>query len=398
MVMAGYEFLGEEPFAQVYIHGTVRDKLGRKMSKSLGNGIDPLEVVDRFGADALRFTLISAAGVGTDIYLDPEDLEASFAPGRNFANKVWNAGRFTLMSLGDGPVAPPSEVDDDLELADRWILSRLSRTTAQVTRDLERFRLHEVAERLAYEFFWGELADWYLELVKPRLRGEAGEASRQAARSTLVTVFDAVCRLLHPLVPFVTTALWNRLPFPEGEGRPEDLIVAPWPDPVPIWENPEAESGLAALQELITEVRSLRKEYGVKEGRGISLEIGAVPESFRGTLDVEMRSLQRLASVESVTIGDEFQGRIGAHAVLKSGMELFLPLEGVIDLDQERARLRGEIRRLEGQLAGAEKKLANESFVSRAPQEVVERENEKARSFREQLDKLIEKLSDLEGA
>ncbi len=398
MIMSGFEFMGEEPFTQVYLHGTVRDKQGRKMSKSLGNGIDPLEVVELFGADALRFTLISAAGVGTDIYLDPEDLEASFAPGRNFANKVWNAGRFTLMSLGEDPVRPLEQVGGSLELSDRWILSRLSRTTEQVTRDLERFRLHEAAQHLAYEFFWGELADWYLELVKPRLRGESGEASRQAARSTLVTVLDRALRLLHPLVPFVTTALWDRLTLPEGQARPEDLTVASWPEAIGAWGDEDAETGLKALQELIVQVRSLRKEYGVREGRAVALGLGSIPPWFQGVLEVEMGSLRRLANVSSVEIAGSFQGRIGAHAVLSSGIEVFLPLEGVIDLDRERSRLRDEIGRLEGQLAAAEKKLANDNFVSRAPGEVVEREREKASSFREQLDKFIEKLSDLEGA
>ncbi|MBI4520117.1 MAG: valine--tRNA ligase, partial [Gemmatimonadetes bacterium] len=218
MIMAGYEFMGEAPFTQVYLHGTVRDTLGRKMSKSLGNGIDPLEVVERYGADALRFTVLSAAAVGTDLYLDPNDLEASFAPGRNFANKVWNAGRFTLMNVGEEPVRSLREVSGSLELADRWILSRISRTSREMASHLEAFRLHEVAASV-YRFFWGEFADWYLELVKPRLRAEAGEGSdggrrsREAARATLTVVLDRACRLLHPLIPFVTEALWLRLPW-----------------------------------------------------------------------------------------------------------------------------------------------------------------------------------------
>ena len=173
MIMSGYEFMGQAPFTEVYLHATVRDKRGRKMSKSLGNGIDPLEVVDRFGADALRWTVLSAAAVGTDIRLDHEDLEEAFAPGRNFANKVWNAGRFTLMSVGDAPVRGLAAVEPDLERADRWILSRLQRAAHATSHELEIFRLHEVAEGLR-GFFRGELADWYLELVKPRLWGEEG--------------------------------------------------------------------------------------------------------------------------------------------------------------------------------------------------------------------------------
>jgi valyl-tRNA synthetase len=366
------------------------------MSKSLGNGIDPLDVVERFGADALRFTVLSAAAVGTDIRLDHEDLDEAFAPGRNFANKVWNAGRFTLMSLGEGPVKSLEAVDGDLELADRWILSRMDRTVEDVTRGLERFRLHDVCEDLR-RFFWGDLADWYLELVKGRLRGDDGEASRQAARATLVTVLDQALRLLHPVIPFVTSALWDRLPWPAGEVRPDDLIVAPWPDPPAAWRDPTAEARLAALQELITAVRSLRKEYGIGEGEGVHLQVVASDEAVLAALEGRRATLDRLARVTELSFEAPAPGAIGAHAVLKAGAELFLPLEGVVDLDHERRRLRGELERIEGQLEGAAKKLANEQFVSRAPAEVVERERDKATSLEEQREKLGEKLARFEG-
>jgi valyl-tRNA synthetase len=390
MIMAGYEFMGDTPFRTVYLHATVRDTKGRKMSKSLGNGIDPLEVVERFGADALRFTVISAAAVGTDIYLDPDDLEASFAPGRNFANKVWNAGRFTLMSLGDDPVKPLDEVQAQLDLADRWILSRLSRTARGLTEELEKFRLHDVAET-AYHFFWGEFADWYLELVKPRLRGERGEGSRDAARSTLIVALDGILRLLHPLIPFVTEELWRRLPWPQGQERPSALIEAPWPEGDPTREDPGAEGKMAALQELITLIRRLRKEYGVPEGAEVSVVLAGAPESFHGTLEAEGPALGMLARVGEIDLGGSMSGP-GAHGVLVNGTELFIPLEGVIDLEREKERLRGEIQRLESQLEGTLKKLANEGFVEKAPEEVVVREREKEASFQEQMAKLREKL------
>jgi valyl-tRNA synthetase len=398
MIMSGYEFMGEAPFTQVYLHGTVRDKQGRKMSKSLGNGIDPIQVVEEFGADALRFTLISAAAVGTDIYLDHEDLEASFSPGRNFANKVWNAGRFTLMSVGDGPVKDIGAVRDDLEVADRWILSRLSHTAGEMTRELERFRLHEVAD-LAYHFFWGDFADWYLELVKPRINGDSGEASREAARATLVHVFDRILRLLHPLIPFVTTELWTRLPWPEGgEARPEDLIVAPWPESEPELEDDQAEAGMIELQEMVTQVRSLRKEYGVGEGQRVRITLAGARPFFREVVESKAAALVRMARISDVDMADEIPEGIGAHAVLKTGTEVFLPLEDLIDLDRERERISGEVRRIEGQLGGVEKKLANDGFTSNAPAEVVEREREKAESMREQLDKLLRKLEELGGS
>ena len=390
MIMAGYEFMGEAPFTRVYLHGTVRDKQGRKMSKSLGNGIDPIEVTSLYGADALRFTLLSSAGVGTDILLDPEDLEASFSPGRNFANKLWNAGRFALMNLGE--YAPPSldSVHGSLELEDRWILSRLQGAVSDVTRDLGSFRLHDVCDRL-YHFVWGDFADWYLEFIKPRLHGDSDEASRQAAQKTLVTVLDNVCRLLHPLTPFVTSALWDRLPWPEGASRPEALMVAPWPEPDDSLLDPEAEQRFGELQELITRVRSLRKEYGVPEGTSVTLSLAGWGDGFRSVVEQNGIALERLARVEACDM-DGPSGRIGAHAVLRSGVEVFLPLEGVIDVALERKRLQREIGRLSGQLTSAREKLANERFLGKAPKEVVERERDKARHFEERLGKLGGKL------
>ncbi|MDX1566935.1 MAG: valine--tRNA ligase [Longimicrobiales bacterium] len=411
MIMAGYEFLGEAPFTEVYLNGIVRDAQGRKMSKSLGNGIDPIEVVERFGADALRFTVVSSCAVGTDIYLDHEDLEGAFAPGRNFANKLWNAGRFLFMSVGSEPVAPLPDVLDDLEMEDRWILSRLQRTARKTTRELERFRLKEVADEL-YHFFWGDFADWYLELVKGRLQegesggtgdagraagadGGVGEKSRQAARSTLVTVFDGILRLLHPIVPFVTTELWDKLPWPEGEERPEDLMVAPWPEATEALEDDDAEAAMESLQELITHVRSLRKEYGVPEREEVAVRLEGASDRVLKSLEENESALRRLARVGGVAINGEESDSVGAHAVLTDGTELFIPLEGVIDLDRERDRLRDEIENLQDQLGQSEARLANEQFVTKAPDEVVHREREKVEGMRDQMEKLEEKLSAL---
>ncbi len=281
-------------------------------------------------------------------------------------------------------------------MADRWILSRLSRTARDLTRELERFRLHDVAET-AYHFFWGELADWYLELVKPRLRGEAGERSREVARSTLVTAFDGILRLLHPLIPFVTEELWRRLPWPDGLEKPPALIEAPWPAGDPAWEDDEAEARMEALQELITLIRRLRKEYGVPEGAEVSVVVSGAPGDFRGTLESEAGALRLLARVGEVELGGNIQGA-GAHGVLANGTELFVPLAGVVDLAKEKERLEGEIERLSGQLSGTLRKLENRGFIEKAPGEVVEREREKAASFQEQLKKLREKLHAFEGS
>ena len=396
MVMMGLELRGELPFAEVFLHGTVRDAKGRKMSKSLGNGIDPLQVVEAYGADAMRYTLISACAIGTDIQLDHEDIESSFAVGRNFANKVWNAGRFTLMSLGDGPVPALAAVEAALEAADRWILHRLDRTVDRMTGGMERFRLHEVAEE-GYHFFWGDLADWYLEVVKPRLAGEAGEESRQAARATLVTVLDRALRLLHPLMPFVTTALWDRLPWPDGAGeRPVDLIVAPWPQPLGAGDEVAAER-FRGFQELVTSVRGLRKEYGVGEGARVPLLVESDDDAFRVMVDRLEPQLDRLARVGRVTWAAPAEGAVGASAVLQAGPRVFLPLEGVIDLDRERERLREEIDRKTSLLQATRGKLGNERFVERAPAEVVDKEREKAASLEDQLQGLREKLALFQG-
>jgi valyl-tRNA synthetase len=393
MIMAGLEFRGEVPFRDVYLTGMVRDHLGRKMSKSLGNGVDPLDVVARFGADALRYTMITGAAAGMDQGVNPDNLEESFGPARNFANKLWNAGRFALMNLGDAERVPLADVRDDLELADRWILSRLSRAVRETTDALEKFRLQDAALR-GYQFFWGELADWYLEVAKPRLRGDLGEASQRASRAVLAEALDGALRLLHPVMPYITEAVWQKLPRAAGDAPA--LIVAAWPTPRPEHEDAAAEAGFAEVQEVIGALRNIRAEYGIAPGARIPLRIPAAGAAARGAIEGSARALQDLARVEAVEWGAA-NGEVGANAVLRSGTELFVPLAGVIDLDKERTRLRAEHDRLGGLMAGTEKKLGNESFVARAPADVVEKEREKVAAYREQRAKLAGKLAALEG-
>jgi valyl-tRNA synthetase len=392
MIMAGLEFMGDVPFRDVLLNGIVRDHLGRKQSKSLGNGIDPMEVVKLFGADALRYTVVAGAGAGTDQYLNYENLEEAFGPGRNFANKLWNAGRFALLNLGDGPIPRLERVSDSLEPSDRWILSRISRVSAEITEALERFRLNEAAG-LAHGFFWGEVADWYLEMIKPRLRGELGEDSQRAAQSTLVTVLDSSMRLLHPIMPFITEAVWQRLPW--HEGSPPSLMVAAWPQSQPEWEDAANEALIGELQEIIGVTRNLRAEYGVEAGQRVTLRVTGESPALRALLETSTRTLVDLARIGSVTF-HRVAGEIGASAVLASGSELFIPLAEVIDLERERARLRGELDRVAQQIDVTEQRLANEAFVTRAPAEVVAREREKLGSFAEQREKLGRTLASLE--
>jgi valyl-tRNA synthetase len=397
MIMAGLEFMGDVPFADVYLNGTVRDMQGRKMSKSLGNGIDPLEVVRLYGADALRFTVIDGQGFGTDVRMDPTNLEETFKPGRNFANKVWNAGRLVLMNVEGVRVRTVDEVADTLELADRWILSRLSAAVRETTRQLESFRFHEATESV-YQFFWSELAPWYLEMVKARLGDDVEPASRDAARATLVEVMDGVLRLLHPFMPFLSETLWTRLPLPEGQQREESLVLARWPEPRPEREDATAELRMTALMELIDAVRGIRSDSQVPEDAEISVHIGHTSVNLRAALQSEGRALRRLARVSELHAHDDglAHGVPGAIALLRGGEEVFIPLADVIDLTRERLRIGKEVDRLSGALTATEAKLANEQFVARAPAEVVAKEREKAAAYREQRDRLAAKLTALE--
>ncbi|HSJ13517.1 MAG TPA: valine--tRNA ligase [Longimicrobiales bacterium] len=393
MIMAGLEFRDRVPFQDVYLTGTVRDMEGRKMSKSLGNGIDPLEVVKLYGADALRYTVISSVGLGTDVRMDPNDLETTFSVGRNFSNKVWNAGRFALMNVAADEVAPVAAVAPSLELADRWILSRLGVAAQEIGRNLETFRFHEAAES-AYHFFWGELADWYLEVIKPRVQPGAAPVSRAAAETTLVATLDGILRLLHPVMPFITEALWQRLPRVSGAARSESIMIAAWPEAADYPRDADAEAQFGELMDLIGTVRALRSEYGIAPATPVALILSNVSAALEAALAREEHALRRLARVGEIRHGSQ-DGGAGAHAVLPSGVEVFLPLAGVIDLDRERERLARELERLDGQLRGTVAKLANEQFTARAPADVVAREREKADSYREQRDRLATKLAGL---
>ncbi len=407
MIMAGLHFMGEVPFRDVFITRLVRDHLGRKMSKSLGNGIDPLEVVRLYGADAMRFTLVEGTSWVADQLLNYQDLDTSFAPGRNFANKLWNAGRFALMNLEQatsGPEAagaaasPVAAVDDvvaSLEPADRWILSRCSKVAADVTRALESYRFQEAAQTVR-GFFWGEVADWYLELVKPRLRDDATAASRAAAEATLVEVLDTVLRLIHPIMPFITEELWQRLPLAAGASRPPSIVIAPWPEARADRLDPTSEQAIEALIELIGVVRGLKSEYDVPPASRVDVYLSDVSGPLEQALAVERRAVERMAGVARVEKGAAPAGP-AAHAVLRGGTELTLPLAGVIDLDREVGRLGKELDRIRGFLRGTEGKLANEQFRARAPAEVVAKEEEKAASLRDQVERLGRKLASLRG-
>jgi valyl-tRNA synthetase len=388
MMMMGIHFMQAPPFHTVFLHAMVRDEKGQKMSKTRGNVIDPLDVTAEYGADALRFTLIAMAAQGRNINLSLSRVAGYQA----FTNKIWNIARFTLPHLEGHARVEPAELAGELELADRWILARLDRTVRELTLALERFRFQDAAE-LIYGFLWGELADWYLELVKPRLYGDAGEASQRAARATLATTLDEAMRLLHPMMPFVTEAAWQRLPRQTDD--PAALMIAAWPQPRDARLDPRAESQMAELQDLIGAVRNLRAEYGIQPGARVPVYVAGVSGELRATLEGSRRALRDLARVDELSFRGP-DGEIGASAVLRSGAELFIPLAGLLDLDRERERLRQELERVRQLHRSTEGKLANPNFVGRAPEEVVEREREKLQSYAEQRIKLESKLQALE--
>jgi valyl-tRNA synthetase len=394
MVMMGLEFRGDLPFTTVYLHGTVRDTQHRKMSKSLGNGIDPLEVIARYGADALRYTALSGAAVGTDVILDPNDLESSFAAGRNFANKLWNAGRFILSSL-DGPTRPvggahPDAVhQDELQLADRWVLARCDAAVREATLAFERFRLND-AVGAAYRFLWDDLADWYIEQVKPRLYGD--HPGGDVARAVLVQVFDTALRLLHPAMPFITEALWRRFP---GRAEEASISITAWPEPADAVTDPEALSRFGAIQEVVRAVRSIRAEYGVPPGQTVRAAISGPSEAVRHAVAADTPTICRLAKVSALISPAEVEGAAAGHAVLADGSAVTVPLGDLIDLDKECARLGTELARLEGQIAAQERKLGNEQFVAKAPAAVVQGEREKLTAWRDKAETLRQKRRQL---
>jgi valyl-tRNA synthetase len=389
MIMSGLHFMGAVPYTDIYLHGTVRDTQHRKMSKSLGNGIDPLEVVERYGADALRYSLVSGMSVGTDVILDPGDLEASFSPGRNFANKLWNAGRFILTNLP----APPRPLagkhanavrPDELTLADRWIIARCDATVREATEAYQRFRLNDAAGAI-YHFIWSDLADWYIEQVKPRLYGDV--PGGDVARAVLAQTFDVALRLLHPIMPFITEALWLKFP-----GRPESasISVAPWPLPDPRAEARDALRDFGLVQELVSAIRVIRAEYGVQPGQAVRAVVSGNGQATIAAVQQERSTILRLAKLSDLLFEDSPE-RVGGHAVLSNGTAVFVPLGDAIDLGRECSRLGNEVDRLIRLVESQEKKLGNQQFVSRAPSEVVERERQKLTTWKEQCEVLVRK-------
>nr|MCU0623381.1 class I tRNA ligase family protein [Gemmatimonadaceae bacterium] len=410
MIMSGMRFMdGEVPFHTVYLHGTVRDMQHRKMSKSLGNGIDPLEVTEKYGADALRWTIVSSMGLGADARFDPNDLDASFAPGRNFATKLWNIGRFLLSQVGADAVQPLEALPaESLQPADAWVLARLDAAVSAAdtalgparpagdrwspeTR-LQGMRLDEYAE-IARRFVWNELADWYLESLKGRLATPG--ADREVARAVLTHAFDGALRLLHPIMPFITEALWQRLP---GHVEGSWLARAAWPTAraanvvAPLAARAAAFEGARAA---VSAARELRAEYQITPGSLVRAVITA-PAEGAAAYEQQREMIARLARLE-LSIAQEKPDELAAPALLPHGAELHLLLGGSIDVAKERARFAEELGQLEQQLAGLTARLGNEKFLAKAKPEIVAGERAKQADYTARAEALRRKVAALGG-
>jgi len=386
MIFSGLEFLKEVPFYDVLIHGLILDGLGRKMSKSLGNGIDPIEVIEKFGADTLRFSLITGSTPGNDIRFNWDKVENT----RNFANKIWNAARFVMMNLKD--YEPISVGEEDFTLADRWILSRLQQKIEEVTELLEKYDLGEAA-RTVYDFIWDEFCDWYIELVKPRLYGRGQERDRRVAQNVLRQVLLVQMRLLHPFMPFVTEEIYQHLPDIEAS-----IMVDRWPekDERLIWL--EAVEEMKDIMAVIRAVRNLRSEFNIAPGAKIKTVVYASQPRKAKVLEMGAGYIRQMAGVEELTVTSS-PPRHGEQVVSASlgDVEIFVPLEGVVDKGKEIARLQKELAKVETELKKINSKLDNQEFLSKAPLAVIDKERGRKREMDLKREGLARRLLVLSG-
>ncbi|NTV52517.1 MAG: class I tRNA ligase family protein, partial [Candidatus Firestonebacteria bacterium] len=377
MAMLGLKFMGDVPFHHVCINSLVGDAEGKKMSKSKGNTVDPLDIMVHTGADGLRFTMAAIENHSRYVAFTPDRLESS----RNFMNKIWNAARFALMNL-EGYAAPAGRPQPDF--ADQWILSRLEATVAAVDRSLEGYRFGEAALTL-YDFVWKDFCDWYVELLKLRLYGEA--AGKQQAQYYLLRVLEEILRLLHPFVPFITEEIWAQLP-----GKRDFLMKSAWPVSEPGRRQPEVESDLEVLRDIIYAVRNIRGEMNVPPAQQVTLIIRPLGEEHGGAVKRHAQVLRNLLKLSDLIVDAGAQKpKLSAMAVV-AGMELLMPLEGLIDLDKERGRLEKEIANLEKAVERLEAKLQGD-FVNKAPAPVVEAERAKLADYRQKLEQLKTNLN-----
>ncbi len=388
MMMMGLKFRGDVPFRDVYIHGLVRDERGEKYSKTRGNVVDPLDLIDRFGADALRFTLAALTMPGSDLKLSESRTEGY----RHFANKIWNASRFALMNLEgfnlDGIVreVPP----EDFSLPDRWIRGRLNQVIREVRQSLEEYKFNEASHTL-YHFIWHEYCDWYLELTKLYLYKEGDPKRRDFTRQTLIEVLDAILRLLHPFMPFITEEIWQQLP---GRKENESIMVAEFPKPHEGCDDDAVANEMGLVIEVTNALRNIRGEMNLPPGEPITVLFRTRTEEVERKLRENQPFIQSLALAEEVEFGRDIQKPLYSAFVVVRGVEIFVPMERS-RMEEEARRLQKEILKVEKESTFVMKKLSNEQFLSKAPPDVVQEVKEKAQEFRTQREKLQESLNKL---
>ncbi len=384
MIFSGYEQMGEKPFHTVLFHGLIRDAQGRKMSKSLGNGIDPLEIIDKYGADALRLTLITGNAPGNDMRFYYERVEAN----RNFANKVWNASRFIMMNM-EGKTLPEAQ-PQDLEPADKWILSRLNTLIREATDNMERFELG-IAVQKVYDFIWDEFCDWYIEMVKPRLYTADKEYSQCAALWTLRTVLLQALKLLHPYMPFVTEEIFCNLQEAE-----ESIMVSPWPKYRAEWNFAKEERDMETIKDAVRGIRNIRAEMNVAPGKKAAIYVVSASEEVRNTFTEGSLFLASLAHASAVHVQSDKTGIAqDAVSVLLADASVYIPFAELVDIRQEIERLEKEKKRLQGELARCANMLTNEKFISKAPAAKIEEEQEKQKKYAKLMEQVENRLQQL---
>ncbi|KMK93973.1 valine--tRNA ligase [Rossellomorea marisflavi] len=371
MIFQGLEFTNERPFKDVLIHGLVRDADGRKMSKSLGNGVDPMDVIEKYGADALRYFLSTGSSPGQDLRFSFEKVESVW----NFANKIWNASRFALMNM-DGMTYDEIDLSGEKSVADKWILTRLNETIETVTRLADKYEFGEVG-RILYNFIWDDFCDWYIEMAKLPLYGE-DEAAKKTTRSILAYVLDNTMRLLHPFMPFITEEIWQNLPH-EGES----ITVAAWPEVNSSLTDDAAAEEMKLLVDIIRAVRNIRAEVDTPMSKQIKLMLKAKDEETLAVLQKNAAYIERFCNPESLELSTDASAPEKAMTAVVTGVELFLPLAGLINIDEEIARLEKELDKWTKEVSRVQGKLSNERFVSKAPQKVVDEEKAKEQDYLE---------------
>ncbi|MCS7230291.1 MAG: valine--tRNA ligase [Candidatus Kryptonium sp.] len=379
MIMAGLEFMGEIPFKEVYFTSIIRDEFGRKMSKSLGNSPDPLDVIQEYGADALRFTIVYLAPLGQDILFSTKKCEI----GRNFANKIWNAGRFLIMNLDEVEYKDEAKFDH-LDIADKWILSELNKTIKELNYALETYRIND-ATRTIYDFLWHDFCDWYLEIIKDRIYSPESKDEKIAVLSRAVYIFETALKLLHPFMPFITEEIWQNI-RERKEG--ESIMIEPFPTFDEKWIDDEISKNMKFIQDIIVAVRSIRGEMNIPHTKFCDVIINTSNNDRKNLVNEYISYIKRLAKVQNVTVGSGIKRPQFSASAVVAGDEIFVPLEGLIDLEIERKRLEKEIKRYETMLSETERKLNDHNFINRAPADVIERERQKYENFKLTLEKL----------